>query len=126
MAVCGVIDQASWISAVRAATSSAMLAGAESCNASATIRARVVESRTADRPLCRFVQRRAWACPAPSAKITSPGAGCSISPAKVRYSSSPVAYRTSSGPVTAKTSKTATGMAKASETALHSLFRRIP
>ena len=61
-----------------------MSAGAESCSASATIRAVAVESRTADRPLWRFVQRRAWACPAWSAKITSPAAGCSISPAKVR------------------------------------------
>ena len=119
MAARGVTGQAAWISAVRAATSPAMPAGAESCSASATIRARVVPSRTADRPLCRFVQRRACACPAPSAKITSPGAGCSTSPAKVRYSSSPVAYRTSSGPLTAQTSKTATGTAKASETALH-------
>ena len=68
------MDQAARISAPRAAVSSGMSAGAESCSPSATIRARVVESRTADRPLCRFVQRRACACPAASAKITSPTA----------------------------------------------------
>jgi hypothetical protein len=38
----------------------------------------------AECPLCRFVHRRAWARPAPSARTTSPGAGCSLVPAKVR------------------------------------------
>ena len=42
------------------------------------------EAGSADRPLCRFVQRRACARPASSAKITSPAAGCSVSPPNVR------------------------------------------
>ena len=115
----GATDQAACSSAASTVRSSATSRGASSCSASATTSTAAVEPRTADRPLCRFVQRRACACPAPSAKITSPAAGCSTSPAKVTYSSSPVAYRTWSGPVIAPTSKAATGMAKASETALH-------
>ena len=59
--------------------------GAESCIASATIRAAVVETWTADQPLCRFVHRRACTRRAASEKITSPGDGCSVSPENVRY-----------------------------------------
>ncbi len=64
---------------------------AESCIASATISTDRVSPRTAERPLCRLVQRRACARSALSAKITSRGSGCSVSPAKVRYVSLPVA-----------------------------------
>jgi hypothetical protein len=53
---------------------------AEECIASATINTRVVSSRTAEYLLCRFVQRRACALPAASAKITSRGWGFSVSP----------------------------------------------
>ena len=55
-----------------------------SCMASATISTVVVPGWTADLPLYRFVQRRACAFPAASAKITSPGRGCSVSPEKAR------------------------------------------
>jgi hypothetical protein len=80
----GLTDQAALSSAPRTSVSWEMSSGALSCSASATIRTLPVESRTADAPLCLFVQRRACACPARSAKITSPAAGCSTSPAKVR------------------------------------------
>src|ERR1700683_1324093 len=76
----GVTDQSALMSAARAAVRRDTSLGAESCSASATIRAAVVESRTADRPLWRFVQRRAWAWPASSAKITSPGGGGATPP----------------------------------------------
>jgi hypothetical protein len=72
------------ISVVRVSMSSGMVLAAPSCRASATIRTVLVAGETADRPLCRLVQRRACACPAWSAKITSPGAGCSTSPPNVR------------------------------------------
>ena len=76
--------QALAIPAARVSMSSGMVVAAPSCWASATIRTVLVAGETADRPLCRFVQRRACACPAWSAKITSPGAGCSTSPPNVR------------------------------------------
>jgi len=84
MALAGRTGQAAPISAARVAVSSRTSAGACSCSASATISTAAVPSQTADRPLCRLVQRRACARPAWSAKITSPTAGDSVSPANVR------------------------------------------
>ena len=43
-----------------------------------------VVSRTAEAALCRLVHRLACARSRASAKITSPGSGCSVSPPKVR------------------------------------------
>ncbi len=83
-AVTGVIDQMAVSSAAMAAMSSGTSDEAESCIASATISAVLVDAWTADRPLCRFVHRRACTCPAWSAKITSPGLGCSAWPENVR------------------------------------------
>jgi hypothetical protein len=57
--VAGVSDQVAASAAVSRATSPA----AESCSASATIRTALVDSRTAEWPLCRLVQRRACARP---------------------------------------------------------------
>lgn len=77
-------DQAASIAVARVAWSARMSREAVSCSASVTIRASMVVARTAEAPLCRLVHLRAWACSAPSAKMTSPASGCSTSPAKVR------------------------------------------
>src|SRR5262249_13474486 len=90
----GVRDHRACIWSARAAVSSGTSDAAESCIASATINTAAVELWTADRPLCRFVHRRACTPLAWSAKITSCAVGCSTSPEKVRESSSPAAYRT--------------------------------
>jgi hypothetical protein len=63
-AVWGGIVQVLEISAVRVLTSSGTSDRARSCRASATIRTAPVAGDTAERPLCRLVQRRACACPA--------------------------------------------------------------
>jgi hypothetical protein len=76
-AAVGVIPQTAPSSSAAAAMSSGTSEDAEACMASATINAAVVEPWTADRPLCRFVQRRACARLAWSEKMTSPASGCS-------------------------------------------------
>src|SRR5262252_2752574 len=83
-AAAGVMDQMAVSSSATAAMSAGTSDDAESCMASATISAVAVEAWTADRPLCRFVHRRACTCPAWSAKITSCGLGCSAWPENVR------------------------------------------
>src|SRR5215471_12397113 len=115
----GLVGQAAASSSATASVSWRMSDDAVPCIASATISAALVELWTPDSPLCRFVHRRACARPTRSAKITSWAAGRSTSPANVRYSSLPAAYRTSRSPAILETSKTATGMAKATEMALH-------
>src|SRR5581483_4795559 len=94
-------------------------AAAVGCRPSATIRTSRVSGPTVERRLCRNVQRRAWAWRSASAKITSPGSARSTSPEKPTCSSPPSAGRTSRWPATPARSKTATGSAKARESALH-------
>jgi peptidoglycan/xylan/chitin deacetylase (PgdA/CDA1 family) len=83
-AAAGVTDQTAASSPAMAAVSCGTSDDAESCIASATIRAAAVEAWTADRPLCRFVHRRACTRPARSAKMTSWRPGCSTWPENVR------------------------------------------
>src|SRR5215470_8341154 len=63
-----VAGQRALISVARVAVRSGMSGAAPSWRAAATMRTAVVASRTADRPLWRLVQRRAWARRAWSAK----------------------------------------------------------
>src|SRR2546430_951059 len=100
MAVWGVVGQVLAIAVVRASMSSGMVVAAPSCRASATIRTVLVAGETADRPLCRLVQRRAGARPAPSAKNTPPGGGGSAPPPHRRETSRPGAGPPPRGPAT--------------------------
>src|SRR2546430_16586161 len=75
MAVWGVVGQVLAIAVVRASMSSGMVVAAPSCRASATIRTVLVAGETAERPLCRLVQRRGRGRPRPAGENTPPGGG---------------------------------------------------